>query len=301
MEDEDSCRICRSGPEPGAPLYYPCKCTGSIRFCHQDCLVEWLQHSRKKYCELCNHPFIFHKKYRNDMPTDGNLPRYLYLRRLVIRTGQVTRLAARAVLVGLTWLALLPWININVWRFMFWSIDVATWMGVPGSVELFHGDSPPPANSTLAKSGASTGSNSTAHNSTLARLSRTRNGPSFQAGTLGQTPITFESVNAALRAFLKKLANDCFHGQILSCVIVVFFVGVFLLREWILQNIRRTLMCSPISMRLHRHSKTNNQEKTSADDSWPLQNLTHEQTSSAGGNKSKSSSSDYKNRRQSIP
>ncbi|KAJ1017796.1 hypothetical protein NDA16_005113 [Ustilago loliicola] len=88
MEDEDTCRICRSGPEPNSPLYYPCKCTGSIRYCHQDCLVEWLQHSRKKYCELCNHPFIFHKKYRKNMPSDGKLPRYLYIRRLLIRSAQ---------------------------------------------------------------------------------------------------------------------------------------------------------------------------------------------------------------------
>ena len=112
MDEDDSCRICRSGPEPDAPLYHPCKCTGSIRYCHQDCLVEWLQHSRKKYCELCNHAFIFHKKYRKDMPSEGRLPRYLYFRRLVFRSYHLAQLAARALLVGFTWLALLPYINI---------------------------------------------------------------------------------------------------------------------------------------------------------------------------------------------
>ena len=29
-EDEDVCRVCRSGAEDG-PLFYPCQCTGSIR------------------------------------------------------------------------------------------------------------------------------------------------------------------------------------------------------------------------------------------------------------------------------
>lgn len=33
---ENVCRICRCGPEPGQPLYHPCKCAGSIRYCHQD-------------------------------------------------------------------------------------------------------------------------------------------------------------------------------------------------------------------------------------------------------------------------
>ena len=243
MEDEDSCRICRSGPEPGAPLYHPCKCTGSIRYCHQDCLVEWLQHSRKKYCELCNHPFLFHKKYRNDMPSDGKLPRYLYARRLVIRAVQVTQLVARALLVGFTWLALLPYININVWRFMFWSIDVVTWMGAPFDMQ------PPPANQsasaihavTSAASNGSAAANLSADSQhrlgSSASLGRTRNGSAFPPGTLAHAPISLENAKSALRSFANKMVHDCFQGQILSCVIVVFFVGVFLLREWILQNI----------------------------------------------------------------
>ncbi|SJX64652.1 related to SSM4-Ubiquitin-protein ligase involved in ER-associated protein degradation [Sporisorium reilianum f. sp. reilianum] len=234
MEDEDTCRICRSGPEPGAPLYHPCKCTGSIRYCHQDCLVQWLQHSRKKYCELCNHSFIFHKKYRNDMPPDGKLPRYLYARRLVIRAVHMSQLAARALVVGFTWLALLPWININVWRFMFWSIDVATWMGVPGSVHPFDVQVPPAVNSSSATTSA--GANTT-H---LGSLGRSRN-----ASASAHTPISMAHAKLALRAFAEKLSHDVFQGQILSCVIVVFFVGVFLLREWILQNMPQNFDLQP--------------------------------------------------------
>jgi E3 ubiquitin-protein ligase MARCH6 len=48
MEEEDTCRICRSGPEEDMPLYHPCKCSGSIAKVHQDCLIDWLQHSKKK-------------------------------------------------------------------------------------------------------------------------------------------------------------------------------------------------------------------------------------------------------------
>uniref|UniRef100_A0A8C8IQK0 E3 ubiquitin-protein ligase MARCHF6 n=1 Tax=Oncorhynchus tshawytscha TaxID=74940 RepID=A0A8C8IQK0_ONCTS len=57
-EEGDICRVCRSEGTPDKPLYHPCVCTGSIKFIHQECLVQWLKHSRKEYCELCKHRFI---------------------------------------------------------------------------------------------------------------------------------------------------------------------------------------------------------------------------------------------------
>uniref|UniRef100_A0A8C3LM77 E3 ubiquitin-protein ligase MARCHF6 n=1 Tax=Chrysolophus pictus TaxID=9089 RepID=A0A8C3LM77_CHRPC len=57
--DADICRVCRSEGTPEKPLYHPCVCTGSIKFIHQECLVQWLKHSRKEYCELCKHRFAF--------------------------------------------------------------------------------------------------------------------------------------------------------------------------------------------------------------------------------------------------
>lgn len=60
-ESEEVCRVCRSEGEPDNPLYHPCKCSGSIRYVHSDCLVQWLGHSRNKKCELCGHAFSFKK------------------------------------------------------------------------------------------------------------------------------------------------------------------------------------------------------------------------------------------------
>uniref|UniRef100_A0A3Q3NDV2 E3 ubiquitin-protein ligase MARCHF6 n=1 Tax=Mastacembelus armatus TaxID=205130 RepID=A0A3Q3NDV2_9TELE len=59
VEEADICRVCRSEGTPDKPLYHPCVCTGSIKFIHQECLVQWLKHSRKEYCELCKHRFAF--------------------------------------------------------------------------------------------------------------------------------------------------------------------------------------------------------------------------------------------------
>ncbi|PWY98082.1 hypothetical protein BCV70DRAFT_202257 [Testicularia cyperi] len=237
MEEEDSCRICRSGPEPEAPLYHPCKCTGSIRYCHQDCLIEWLRHSRKKYCELCDQPFLFHKKYRDDMPRNGRLPTYLYFRRLLLRSLDVAKLCARALLVAVTWLAVLPCANMSNWNFLFWCADVATWMLVPGSEPPYDLPAPPEASSAPAAS-ANASSSSTAASAAAASTSAAAKLPRSQATAMrfDWSLLNAQQLAKSAKALSKRLAHICFEGQILSCVIIVCFVGIFLLREWILQH-----------------------------------------------------------------
>lgn len=41
------------------PLFFPCICTGSIKYIHQECLTQWMRYSRKEFCELCGHKFSF--------------------------------------------------------------------------------------------------------------------------------------------------------------------------------------------------------------------------------------------------
>eukprot|EP00562_Extubocellulus_spinifer_P003665 CAMPEP_0178537610 /NCGR_PEP_ID=MMETSP0696-20121128/36682_1 /TAXON_ID=265572 /ORGANISM="Extubocellulus spinifer, Strain CCMP396" /LENGTH=1644 /DNA_ID=CAMNT_0020169851 /DNA_START=16 /DNA_END=4953 /DNA_ORIENTATION=- len=55
-EEEAECRVCRGPAEEGRPLFSPCKCSGSIGLCHQDCLSSWLEvtHSGGK----CVLPFL---------------------------------------------------------------------------------------------------------------------------------------------------------------------------------------------------------------------------------------------------
>lgn len=61
------CRICRD-VSPISQLHSPCKCSGSIRYVHGECLEIWLKHSSKSTCELCGHEFKFQAVYRPDMP-----------------------------------------------------------------------------------------------------------------------------------------------------------------------------------------------------------------------------------------
>lgn len=51
-EEGDVCRICRNPGELDNPLRYPCACSGSIKFVHQDCLLQWLNHSNARQCEV---------------------------------------------------------------------------------------------------------------------------------------------------------------------------------------------------------------------------------------------------------
>ena len=49
--EEVVCRICRS-EDDGRPLFYPCKCRGSIKYVHAECLESWLKMSKKQKCEV---------------------------------------------------------------------------------------------------------------------------------------------------------------------------------------------------------------------------------------------------------
>lgn len=77
QSNTDICRVCRCEAAPDKPLFYPCICTGSIKYIHQDCLVQWLKYSRKEYCELCKHKFSFKPIYSKDMPSRLSLKEIL--------------------------------------------------------------------------------------------------------------------------------------------------------------------------------------------------------------------------------
>ncbi|XP_028171892.1 E3 ubiquitin-protein ligase MARCH6 [Ostrinia furnacalis] len=122
MMDSDSsgadfCRFCRSEASSDRPLFHPCICTGSIKWIHQECLVQWMRYSRKEICELCGHRFSFMPIYSPDMP-----------RRLPIRDvvgGLVTSVASAVkdwlhyTLVALAWLGIVPLTACRTYRCLF--------------------------------------------------------------------------------------------------------------------------------------------------------------------------------------
>lgn len=93
-EEVACCRVCHGESEPDNPLFYPCKCDGSIRYVHQECLVQWLKVSKQRQpkCELCGEKFHFQNVYKDGAPNRLSifelflelLPRILVVSRTVV-------------------------------------------------------------------------------------------------------------------------------------------------------------------------------------------------------------------------
>ncbi|KAA1468915.1 hypothetical protein DENSPDRAFT_834409 [Dentipellis sp. KUC8613] len=217
----DTCRICSAPAEPDQPLFYPCKCSGTIRYIHQDCLTTWLAHSKKKTCDVCKHPYAFTKVYAEDMPS--RLPVFLLVRRLAQQAFFAVLFLLRAILVAVVWLAVLPWITVWTWRMYFvmgnataWWISARERPASSASPFFFY-------NLTVARNTSSNATDATiptvADNDTLANAEP----QSFVKLALGHP-------------LLRTISADIFTGQIIATLIVLVFIAIFLLREWISQN-----------------------------------------------------------------
>uniref|UniRef100_A0A8C3GC73 RING-type E3 ubiquitin transferase n=1 Tax=Cyclopterus lumpus TaxID=8103 RepID=A0A8C3GC73_CYCLU len=102
-QEHEKPRLCGTQDKP---LYHPCVCTGSIKFIHQECLLQWLKHSRKEYCELCKHRFTFTPIYSPDMPS--RLPVQDIFAGLVTSVGTAIRYWFHYTLVAYAWLSVVP-------------------------------------------------------------------------------------------------------------------------------------------------------------------------------------------------
>lgn len=49
-QDEIICRICFL---PTSELYQPCKCDGTMKFIHRQCLSDWIRTNRSRNCNIC--------------------------------------------------------------------------------------------------------------------------------------------------------------------------------------------------------------------------------------------------------
>lgn len=108
--------MCRGAAQPNRPLHRPCKCRGSIRHVHQDCLEDWLKRRPPRAphpvtgghaCELCLSPLIFEQVYAAGGRPDS-LPVFDVLNFMLGGALRFVPIASRIVLVVLLWLIVLP-------------------------------------------------------------------------------------------------------------------------------------------------------------------------------------------------
>lgn len=262
-DSHPTCRICRSEGTPEEPLFHPCKCSGSIQYVHQECLMEWLSHSNKKHCELCKTPFRFTKLYDADMP--AQLPWDVFIQRAVIHVGQGIISTLRGLLVGSVWMVLLPWFIRWAWRWIFWIADA----GWAREIYLHNvkrlGGNPAALwqeNGSLAQSGQTILSNEQMAftndsagplayhaykdfmnslgfdwlNPNSTGMNQTAQSPQWpQADTSIFSSWTYLS-ELTPNAGLNRMLLDIFEGQLITCVVIIGFILIFLIREWVVQQ-----------------------------------------------------------------
>ncbi|KAJ5988412.1 hypothetical protein N7481_003622 [Penicillium waksmanii] len=275
LEDMDTCRICHGEGTMEEPLFYPCKCSGSIKFVHQSCLVEWLAHSQKKHCELCKTPFRFTKLYDPNMPQ--SLPTPLFIKQAVIQCFHTLVTWMRFVLVAFVWLGWLPWSMRAIWRALFWLAD-GHWSATgaaaqqraahaaqsAGSQLLFNDTA---AVATALNSAASAASSAISSATTavpptgdplmltlIKKVIPSLFIPALTGGT-GQNGSDPNNTAVSPKArypswlsdvkFLNTLTPyptinnmiiDTLEGQLITLLVVIAFILLFLIREWVVQQ-----------------------------------------------------------------
>ncbi|XP_068141999.1 LOW QUALITY PROTEIN: E3 ubiquitin-protein ligase MARCHF6 [Drosophila tropicalis] len=117
LSQGDICRVCRCEAQQDRPLFYPCICTGSIKYIHQDCLMQWMRYSHKEYCELCGHRFSFQPIYAPDMPRV--LPLKDVLVGLMSAVFEGARCWLHYSLVGMAWFGVVPLSAYRTYRYLF--------------------------------------------------------------------------------------------------------------------------------------------------------------------------------------
>ncbi|KAK1414506.1 hypothetical protein QVD17_30252 [Tagetes erecta] len=116
-DEGDVCRICRNQGDDDNPLSYPCACSGSIKFVHQDCLLQWLNHSNARHCEVCKHPFSFSPVYAENAP--AKLPLQEFLIGISLKACHALQFFLRLNFVISVWLVIIPFITFWIWRLSF--------------------------------------------------------------------------------------------------------------------------------------------------------------------------------------
>ncbi|KAK6136886.1 hypothetical protein DH2020_029372 [Rehmannia glutinosa] len=116
-DEEDVCRICRNPGDADNPLRYPCACSGSIKFVHQECLLQWLNHSNARQCEVCKHPFSFSPVYAANAP--ARLPFQEFIVGIAMKACHVVQFFLRLSFVLSVWLLIIPFITFWIWRLAF--------------------------------------------------------------------------------------------------------------------------------------------------------------------------------------
>ncbi|XP_012271649.1 E3 ubiquitin-protein ligase MARCH6 [Orussus abietinus] len=133
MLGADICRVCQAEGLSDRPLFHPCICTGSIKWIHQECLLQWMRYSRKEYCELCGYRFSFMPVYSPDMPR--RLPLKDVVKGLLSSVLTAVKYWFHYTVVAIAWLGIVPLSACRTYRVLFGgSLNLVRIMSLPMEV-----------------------------------------------------------------------------------------------------------------------------------------------------------------------
>ncbi|KAI8906391.1 hypothetical protein EDD86DRAFT_210609 [Gorgonomyces haynaldii] len=204
MQDQDFCRVCRSPGTIQEPLFHPCKCSGSMKFIHQQCLEEWLEHSRKKHCEICKHPFLFTPIYSEQKPSHLSIVWMLLL--LFLRTLRLVGYYIRILIVATVWLGWVP--LITAW----------TWKG------FFESDFHKKRRQDYQRS----------NGTLIAHIIQKQ----YPNSTIGVYWESFEN-KVDLKYYLRMFLSDAFDGQMIMAAMILGGLALLFLRDYVILNARQ--------------------------------------------------------------
>lgn len=100
-----TCRICDYPGELANQLISPCRCSGTSKFVHEQCLNKWLEtiksHS-SPHCEVCRYHIRTHKRYRiNDWHFPDVSPRDKFLHLIFLISLLVLIICAVTNIIGI--------------------------------------------------------------------------------------------------------------------------------------------------------------------------------------------------------
>ncbi|KAH9244286.1 hypothetical protein BASA81_018320 [Batrachochytrium salamandrivorans] len=206
---EHICRVCRFPSADDDPLFHPCKCSGSMKFVHQLCLEEWLAHSGKQHCEICNHPFVFSSIYAESAPVSiaWNVALGIMLQRAYSSILQNIRIGFAACL----WLLWVPYVTLYTWRLFLDPASIAERMlhyGAPAELQ----------NSIIIDY---VFGNAFFSNSTLASV------------------LMLSDWGSPWQTSLKAIVLDIFEGQKITSIAILIGIAAVFIKEYIILNTPR--------------------------------------------------------------
>ena len=184
------------------------------------------------------------------------------MKRALIHVGQGISSTARGILVGIVWLVILPFSIRYAWRWVFWAAD-AGWarelylhnikrLGSEGLAALWA------KNSSLARpedvglgDGLSGSTNEAAYNAYRDFMDSlgfdwmsTNSTNATMPTQTSQWPQADTSIFSSWTHLseltpnpkLNRVLLDIFEGQLITCVVIIGFILIFLIREWVVQQ-----------------------------------------------------------------